>query len=161
MARRLTTAEAHQLLAEETVAHLGCVANNEPYVVPINYVFEDDAIFSHSLPGLKIEALRIQPRLCLQVEQIKNNIKWRSAQVFGDFEEIDSPEERRYVLNKLSARFPLLTPVESVRDSNDKDCIVFRVVIDRISGITEEDFEEASYEIYRTEFVDWISGGIY
>ena len=88
MARRLSTAEAHQLLADETVAHLACVVNDEPYVVPINYLFLDGSIYSHSLPGLKIDALRKHPRLCLQVEQAMNNIKWRSVLVFGDFEEI-------------------------------------------------------------------------
>lgn len=162
MARRLSTAEAHQLLAEETVAHLACVVNDEPYVVPINYLFLDGSIYSHSLPGLKIDALRTNPRLCLQVEQVKNNIKWRSAQVFGDFEEIQSPSERRYVLSRLSERFPLLTPVESVQANSAEDCIVFRIEIDRLSGVTEEDFEEVGYEeLYRTEFVEWVSNGIH
>ena len=157
MARRLSTAEAHEVLADETVAHLACVVNDEPYVVPINYVFEDGSIYSHSLPGLKIEALRLHSRLCLQVEQIKNNIQWRSVQVFGDFEEIESQGERLKVLGKLSARFPLLTPVESLQGPSAENCIVFRIVIDRLGGVTEEDFEEVGYaNLSRAKLMDWL-----
>ena len=162
MARRLSKAEAYQLLADETVAHLACVVNDEPYVVPINYLFIDGAIYIHSLPGLKIDALRARPRLCLQVEQVKNNIKWRSAQVFGDFEEIRSASERRYVLSRLSERFPLLTPVESVQDNAFENCIVFQVVIDRVIGVTDDNLEEVGYEkLYRAEFVEWVSDGVH
>ena len=108
--------------------------------MPVNYVFEDGSIYSHSLPGQKIEAMRTHSRVCLQVDEIASDFVWRSVIAYGNFEEIRVPSDRRSILKKLLARFPLLTPVESVvaRDANAPDTIVFRIIVDRITGVEEE-----------------------
>ena len=131
--------EARALLSDCRIGRLGCVDNGEPYVVPINYVFEDGNIYSHSLPGRKIDALRAHPRACLQVDEIENDFNWRSVIAYGDFEEIRMPSERRSILGKLLARFPQLTPVESVmaQDASAPDSVVFRIGIDRMTGVAE------------------------
>ena len=140
MTRMLSEVEARNLIAGGRIGRLGCVDNGEPYVVPINYVFEDGSIYSHSLPGRKIEALRAHPRACLQVDEIENDLEWRSVIAFGNFEEIRVPSDRRSILGKLLARFPLLTPVESVmaQDAGAPDSVVFRIIVDRITGVEEE-----------------------
>jgi nitroimidazol reductase NimA-like FMN-containing flavoprotein (pyridoxamine 5'-phosphate oxidase superfamily) len=138
--KELPGEEARVLLSACRIGRLGCVANGEPYIVPINYVFEDESIYSHSLPGLKIEALRAHPRACLQVDKIENDFEWRSVIAYGNFEEIRVPSDRKSILSKLLTRFPLLTPVESVvaADAGAPESIVFRIVIDRITGVEEE-----------------------
>ena len=138
--RTLFEEEARELLGAARIGRLGCVDNGEPYVVPINYVFEDGVIYSHSLPGRKIDALRAHRRACLQVDEIIDDFKWRSVLAYGDFDEIRVPTDRRSVLNKLLARFPRLTPVESVmaRDASAPDSIVFRIRVDRITGVSED-----------------------
>jgi nitroimidazol reductase NimA-like FMN-containing flavoprotein (pyridoxamine 5'-phosphate oxidase superfamily) len=140
MSRILSEAEARNLIAGGRIGRLGCVDNGEPYVVPINYVFEDGSIYSHSLPGRKIDLLRAHPRACLQVDEIENDFEWRSVIAYGNFEEIRIPSDRRSILSKLLARFPLLTPVESVmaQDASAPDSVVFRIIVDRITGVEEE-----------------------
>lgn len=135
----LQEAEANELLNTRKIGRLGCVDNGEPYVVPINYVFEGGNIYSHSLPGRKIDALRAHPRACLQVDEIDNDFAWRSVIAYGDFEEIRTPSDRRSILSKLLARFPLLTPVESLmaQDASAPDTVVFCIHIDRITGVAE------------------------
>jgi uncharacterized protein len=137
--RSLLEDEARALLSACRIGRLGCVDNGEPYVVPINYVFEDGSIYSHSLPGRKIEVMRAHPRVCLQVDEIENDFSWRSGIAYGNFEEIRVPSDRRSILGKLLARFPLLTPVESVmaEDASAPDSVVFRILIDRITGVAE------------------------
>jgi nitroimidazol reductase NimA-like FMN-containing flavoprotein (pyridoxamine 5'-phosphate oxidase superfamily) len=139
MTRMLSESEARDLIADGRIGRLGCVDNGEPYVVPINYVFEDGSIYSHSLPGRKIDVLRAHPRACLQVDEIENNFEWRSVIAYGSFEEIRVPTDRRSVLGKLLVRFPLLTPVESVmaQDASAPDTVVFRIIVDRITGVEE------------------------
>jgi nitroimidazol reductase NimA-like FMN-containing flavoprotein (pyridoxamine 5'-phosphate oxidase superfamily) len=139
MMRVLQDDEARELLGTHKIGRLGCVDNGEPYVVPINYVFEDETIYSHSLPGRKIEALRAYPRSCLQVDEIENDFNWRSVIAYGTFEEIRIPSERRSILGKLLARFPQLTPVESVmsQDASAPDSVVFCIRIDRMTGVAE------------------------
>ena len=139
MTRALLDEEARALLSAAKVGRLGCVDNGEPYVVPINYVFEDGSVYSHSLPGRKIEALRANPRACLQVDDIEDDFEWRSVIAYGNFEEIRVPSDRRSILGKLLARFPQLTPVESLmaQDAGAPDSVVFRIRIDRITGVAE------------------------
>lgn len=137
---RLNEIESRNLLAGAHVGRLGCIVNGEPYVVPINYIFADNSIYSHSLPGLKISALRENPKACLQVDEVANDLQWRSVLVFGEYEEIVRPSERSEILNKMLQRFPMLTPVESAiaDDGGAPPVIVYRIKIDRITGIGEE-----------------------
>jgi uncharacterized protein len=137
--KTLPEEQGRALLSTGGIGRLGCVDNGEPYVVPINYVFDEGSVYSHSRPGRKIEALRAHRRACIQVDEIENDFKWRSVIAFGNFEEISVPSERKSILGKLLARFPLLTPVESViaPDTAEPTTVVFRIRIDRITGVSE------------------------
>jgi uncharacterized protein len=140
MTKILSEVEARRVISAGKIGHLGCIVKGEPYVVPVNYLLEDGSIYSHSLPGQKIQALRTHPRVCLQVEQIHDDFHWRSAIAFGSFEEIHDELERALALRKLLERFPRLTPVESrvVQDAAPLEVIVFRIRVDRITGVGEE-----------------------
>ena len=139
MMKALTDDETRELFRFAKVARLGCTVNGEPYVVPINCQLEDDCLYSHSLPGLKISGLRENPRACVQVDQIESDLHWRSAIAFGKFEEITSADERANVLNKLLRTFPMMTPVESAIaiDGSAPEVIVFRIRIERLTGVSE------------------------
>ncbi|MFZ0062113.1 MAG: pyridoxamine 5'-phosphate oxidase family protein [Pyrinomonadaceae bacterium] len=137
---RINEAESRSLLSTLKVGRLGCIVDGGPYVVPINYYFENGYVYSHSLQGLKITALRENSRACLQVDDVASGTEWRSVLAFGKYEEITKPSERSQILSKLLQYFPLLTPVESaiVEDAGPLSVIVFRIRIDRISGVAEE-----------------------
>ena len=139
MTKILSETEARTVISAGLTGHLGCIVRGEPYVVPINYLFEDGSIYSHSLTGQKIRALRTHPRACLQVEKIQDDFHWRSAIAFGSFEEIDNELERALALGNLLKRFPLLTPVESsvVQNAAPPEVIAFRIRVDRVTGVAE------------------------
>jgi nitroimidazol reductase NimA-like FMN-containing flavoprotein (pyridoxamine 5'-phosphate oxidase superfamily) len=140
MFQKLKPEEAADLLQTGGLGRLGCVYENGPYVVPINYYFEQGYAYSHSLPGLKITALRKNPKACLQVDRVESDLSWQSVLAFGEFEEVVNPSVKKEVLHKLLTRFPRLTPVESIL-ANDAgplpQVIVFRIRVDRITGIAE------------------------
>ena len=131
--------KARQLLRTRHFARLACVVNGDPYVIPINYKFENDFIYCHSLPGTKIEGLRKYPRACVQVDEIKSDLCWKSVLAFGNYEEVVNPTERDLILGSLLKEFPMLTPVESAvaEDVNAPEIIVFRIRVDRITGVSE------------------------
>jgi len=139
MMKMLGEDEVRKLFHSARLARLGCIVNGEPYVVPINYHFEDDYLYSHSLPGLKISGLREHPQACVQVDEIESDLHWRSAIAFGKYEEVTKSNERHDVLAKLLARFPMLTPVESAIsvDGSVPELIVFRIRIERLTGVAE------------------------
>ena len=138
MISRLSNEEARGLLTACSAGRLGCVYDGGPYVVPVNYVCDGDGIFIHSLPGRKIDALRANPKACLQVDQISDAYHWRSAIAYGDYEEIMEPRERDWAVRSLQERFPNLTPVESVPvHDGQSSVIIFRIRIREISGVGE------------------------
>jgi uncharacterized protein len=139
MMKMLSNEEGRKLLQAAHVARLGCVVNGEPYVVPVNYLWEGDYLYSHSLPGLKISGLREDPRACLQLDEMQDDLRWRSVIAFGRYEEITKPNERTEVLTKLLRKFPMLTPVESAItiDGYSPQVIVFKIKIERLTAVLE------------------------
>ncbi len=140
MMRTMNDAQARELLGDAGVGRLGCIVKGEPYVVPINYIFETGAIYSHSLPGRKIRALRVHPCACLQVDKIEDELHWQSVIAFGNFEEIEDDAERAQIMRKLLTRFPLLTAVESsvVRNAATPEIVIFRLRVNRVTGVAED-----------------------
>ena len=141
MITRLSRDESFALLRGRRLGRLGCVAEGYPYVVPVNYVFDAEtaSAVSHSLPGRKIEAMRANPRVCLQVDDIRDQLNWRSVIAHGTYEEITNNSERASAMNLLLSLFPKLTPVESLiaEDAGAPAPVVFRLRIDRMTGVRE------------------------
>jgi nitroimidazol reductase NimA-like FMN-containing flavoprotein (pyridoxamine 5'-phosphate oxidase superfamily) len=100
-------------------------------------VFEDGAIYIHSLPGQKINAMRAAPEVCLQADQITNEYRWRSSLAFGQYEEITEPKERERYLKLLFQKFPHLTPVEALQAQTGRESLVFRIRVERVTGVAE------------------------
>ena len=106
--------------------------------MPVNYYFDGENIYIHTLPGKKLDALRANPRVCLQVDEIKDSYNWRSVIAYGTFEEVPSEETRENVLTKLYSRLPHMTPVESKLVKGLQETIVFRIKVDEVTGVGEE-----------------------
>ncbi len=140
MIKNLDEKAARKLLKEQRIGHLGCVLESgEPYVVPVNYLFKEGNIYVHCLPGQKLDALRANGKVCLQVEKIGDSCQWQSAIAFGEFQEIKRTNEKIEILKEFSARFEHLTPVEAMMEEkwNVGGLVVFRINIKRISGMAE------------------------
>ena len=140
MTKVLSERDAWDIINAGKLGRLGCVDDGEPYVVPINYVATEGQIYSHSLFGRKVQAMRNHSRVCLQVDRIRDDFHWQSAIAFGNFEEIRNDSERRTILRKILETFPKLTPVESelTRDAEPPMIVVFRLRVDRVSAVAEE-----------------------
>jgi len=122
---KLGNTDALAILREGTLGRLGCIASGWPYVVPVNYFFDGKDIYIHTLPGKKLDALRANPRVCLQI-------------VYGTFEEVSNKETQENVLIKLYGRLPPMTPVESRMVKGMNVTIVFRIKVEEAPGMAEE-----------------------
>jgi nitroimidazol reductase NimA-like FMN-containing flavoprotein (pyridoxamine 5'-phosphate oxidase superfamily) len=135
---KLGKTDALAILRKGTLGRLGCIAADWPYVVPVNYYFDGENIYIHTLPGKKLDALRANPRVCLQVDEIKDSYNWRSVIAYGTFEEVSSEETRENVLTKLYSKLPHMTPVESRLVNGMTGTIVFRIKVEEVTGMAEE-----------------------
>jgi hypothetical protein len=126
------------ILREGSLGRLGCIAEGAPYVMPVNYLFDGQDVYIHSLPGRKIDALRVNPRACLQVDEIKDEYHWRSVIAYGNYEEVSDEKTREEILVKLFGRLPNMTPVESRLAKGLKKTIVFRLKVEKVTGVQED-----------------------
>jgi len=60
--------ELEAILRSAQICHLSMVDEGKPYVVPLNFGYEDNALYFHSAPeGRKINILRKNPEVCFSV----------------------------------------------------------------------------------------------
>jgi hypothetical protein len=135
---KLDERDSLAILSEGSLGRLGCVADGAPYVVPVNYHFDGKDIYIHSLPGRKIDAMRANPRVCLQVDEITDAYHWRSVIAYGEYEEITDEKSREVTLGALFNRLPNLTPVESRLARGLKQTVVFRIKLTELTGVGED-----------------------
>jgi nitroimidazol reductase NimA-like FMN-containing flavoprotein (pyridoxamine 5'-phosphate oxidase superfamily) len=123
--------ESRALRSEGWLGRLECCLNGKLYVVPLNHLLEGDSLYIHSLPGLKIDKLRVNSYACLQVDEIKDDFHWRSVLANGHYEEITESQEHDRGLTALFTRLPHLSPAEAKVTRNTPPSLIFRSRISR------------------------------
>jgi len=79
------------VLARTSIGRLGCSLDNQPYVVPVHFAYEGDYIYSFATLGQKVEWMRANPKVCLQVDEITNPVRWMSVIANGQYQELPDP----------------------------------------------------------------------
>jgi len=93
-----TTRQASlDLLARAHLGRLACARDGQPYVVPIHFAYQDNYFYTFSTVGQKIEWMRANPLVCIQVDEVVNSRQWVSVVVLGRFEELPDRDEWRSV----------------------------------------------------------------
>lgn len=86
--RDMSHAECLAMLEGGHYGHLACSNDGQPYVVPIYFAFQARVAYSFSMPGRKIEWMRQNPKVCLQVEESPSKGSWTSVVLNGRFQEL-------------------------------------------------------------------------
>ncbi|RZJ77532.1 MAG: pyridoxamine 5'-phosphate oxidase family protein [Flavobacterium sp.] len=143
----LNKRELLEFLEQQVFGRLGCHADGETYIVPINYVYRNNAIYAHSGKGKKINMMRTNPKVCFQVDEIINTFRWKSAILHGNYSELGG-EERQQAMQGIIHRIMPLTnrpseePSHGIDPAAHSDIIVFKIELTAVSGKYEaHDFE--------------------
>ena len=142
-------AEVHELLKRVGYGHLACSRDDQPYVVPINYVFDGNEIFIYTTAGQKTDVIKSNPKICLQVEELlPDEGAWRSAVVMGEAYEIVDRSEREKAVELVRTSNPTLLPALAIKWSNDwmkKNVeVVYKVKIISLAGRFTSDIKMAA-----------------
>lgn len=142
--KNLDSSECLHLLERTRSGHLACHGNNDLYLVPITCCFEEDgSIYSHSRPGKKIDMMRKNSRVCVQMEEVEGFFKWKSVIVWGQFEELKG-SEAAIAMRRLIQR---IAEKESNKRRSDleidlavliESAIIYRIKIEKSTGRYEE-----------------------
>ena len=134
--------ECEAVLRRTNVARLGCARDNQPYVIPIYFKFDAlkaDAkcLYSFANLGQKIQWMRRNPLVCVEVDDVTDHLHWTTVIVFGRFEELTAERgeaaDRAYDL--LRDRREWWLPAAARTAVSERYApIVYRIRIDSMSG---------------------------
>lgn len=122
-----------ELLRTAIVGRIACCghaadgADGRPYVVPLAYGYDGEAIYAHSGPGRKIRLMRAQPLVSFEVDRAEAADRWRSVIAEGAFEEVTDPDERADALR-------IVYPPPPAVPSLPPETIVYRIRLTAKSG---------------------------
>jgi len=112
--RELDKNEIEELISRLDYGHLACCDGSEPYVVPIHYAYNNGYIYIYTTQGKKSEIISKNPRICLQIEDVKDNRDWKSVVVFGEAQELKGETDKAEAVASIVSKNPTLTPAVSI-----------------------------------------------
>jgi uncharacterized protein len=82
--------QCFRVLARAWVARLACAHENQPYVVPVYLAYDEASgcLYGFTTPGQKVEWMRANPRVCVEVDEIAAYDQWVSVIATGRYEEL-------------------------------------------------------------------------
>jgi hypothetical protein len=138
----LTPDECREVLGRSRHGKLACARDGQPYVVPISFYLdpEENCAYSFSAVGQKIEWMRGNPKVCLEVDEIVDQFHWTTVVAFGRYEEI--PDSRQHTDARRRAHELLQGHAEwwlpGIGRLNATEghptSVIYRIHIDRMTG---------------------------
>ncbi len=122
-----------ELLRTSLVGRIACCGHGaeggdgRPYVVPLAYGYDGEAVYAHSGTGRKIRLMRAQPLVGFEVDRAEAADRWQSAIAEGVYEEIVDPDERARALR-------IVYPPPAAVPELGPETVVYRIRLTAKSG---------------------------
>jgi len=112
--REIDRKECLSMLARTRLARLACSRDNQPYIVPVTLFYHlpeegEPCFYGVAIPGQKVEWMRANPMVCVEVDEVEADDLWVSVIVFGRYEELPEalgPDAARGRAQEQLLRFP-------------------------------------------------------
>ncbi len=125
------------------VCRLAMVEDGEPYVVPVNYGYADNALHIHSAAvGRKIDILKRHGRVCFEIESPVEIVEhtepcqWgaraRSLVGYGTAEIVTDPHDKRHSLDVIMQHYGRLG-ANAYDPKQLESVVVIRVAIESVT----------------------------
>jgi len=121
---------------------LACAKDGQPYIVPFYYAHADNHLYAFSMLGKKIDWMRANPLVSVEVGEHNTSRGWKSVIANGRYEELSNRPEHEAqrnhawaVLSKSANWWEpgALKPSESPVPGNTPH-VFFRIFIAEVSG---------------------------
>ncbi len=139
---QMTEEECVTFLGSASLGRLGCSFEGQPYVVPIYFGYEAEYIYVLSTFGQKTKWMRVNPKVCLEADEIVNQSTWTSVIATGTYQELPElqfPRERDHARELLGKRYLWWQNALAERQlrlgDHAIDPLFFRIHVDSITGL--------------------------
>ncbi len=149
-AGKMTAEEINTLLLEAPVGHLGLAYENQPYIVPLNYLYSDGSIYFHcAFKGRKIDYIKANSKACFQVGRYgevitsdsacSHNYQFSSVIIEGTIEEVTGARAKETALRGIVARYSSDAAMaeKPIPAEKIKGVSVYRIQVETIAGKTD------------------------
>jgi uncharacterized protein len=106
-----------EIIRASLVCHLALAKGSEPYVVPLSFGYDGEALYVHTAPeGKKIEYFQSNPHVCFQFERgvelrrdpvtaCKWSFNFESVIGYGTVAELLEPAEKQLALSEIMRQY--------------------------------------------------------
>ena len=125
--------QIEDLLTTAIVGRIACCGHGaagddgRPYVVPLAYGYDGEAVYAHSGPGRKLRLMRANPLVTFEVDAAEAPDRWRSVIAEGVYEELTDPAARERALR-------IVYPPPAVPPDLPPETVVYRLRLTSKSG---------------------------
>lgn len=153
--------EMEEILRRQAIGWLGLNGDSSPYVVPLNYAYEDGKILFHCAhTGHKLDCIRANPEVCFSVGWQDGEVRRHGAGgvchvdsdsviCFGHARILDGASERVAALNAFNRSFrPTARPMT---ETAVRGCTAVEITIREMTGRRERSERRT---LWRHVFVD-------
>ena len=134
--------EIQEFLQKVGYGHRGYIHEGKPYVMPMHYYLEEKDIYLLTTEGMKTHDIEANPEVCLQVEEIRTPLHWRSVIVTGKAERLTEQQDIDRAMQFIKERNPALSPAinRTWIDSWGRAEVIaiYRIYPDEMSGRTTD-----------------------
>lgn len=142
--KHMSMDEVEELLAGASVGRLGMSNDNQPYVVPVCFVYHDGKIFFHSArQGRKMDFMRANPTVCFQVDEhslvssskpCKFTMNYHSVVAVGRVRFLSDSKEKLKILKMLVRKYDTGNLAELLSEKKTRRVEVGEISVSEISG---------------------------
>jgi len=153
--RWLSRKESEIYLNEAFYGRLATAIDNQPYVVPVNFVYSQNRIYIHSsLQGRKLVNIQQNSRVCFEVSQpikfltgdipCQFGVRYWSVLVFGQAKVINDDSDKIHALELLVKKYAGNIGLKALNIDDVQKVAVIEISIDEITGKTNRDGDPES-----------------
>ena len=135
--------EIEKILQESNVCRLAMVDGDKPYMVPMNFGYQDGHLFFHSAKqGRKIDLIQKNPNVCFEVDQLIKfkkaklacewGVEYKSVIGSGRAQLLENLDEKIAALNIIMSQYS--DRIFEYPDETLEKTAVIKVQIDSMTG---------------------------
>jgi uncharacterized protein len=109
MLGKLTEIQMSEILERQAVGRIGYRDATTSYITPVTYAYDGKYIYGQSNDGMKLHAMRDNPYICFEVDEVFDIANWQSVVLWGHFEELKEKEADNARLFLYSKILDLMT----------------------------------------------------
>ena len=136
--------EVDAIIAGSDVCRLALAVNDEPYLVPLSFGYDGDAIYLHTArKGKKIEYFKGNNKVCFEFERNVRYVRdgngacnstfvFESVIGYGTISELVSNDQKAYALRQIARHYAETS--DDFPDDQIKKVRVWKISVDSVAG---------------------------